>query len=87
MSDRQYARQREGLAWHAVAFHTRGLDTWMTICGRHAVDPVVDVLPWGDKSCESCLRILNRRDEQAVERQKFEREPEDDGSTQPELVP
>ena len=81
MTDRQYARKREGLSWHPVAFHTRGLHDWKTVCGHPAVDPVVEVIPWGDPSCESGLRILNRRDEQAAQRGKpntgeeFEREP------------
>jgi hypothetical protein len=75
-NDRQYARKRPGLAFHVIAFHTRGLNTWKALCGRSVVDPAVDVLPWNEPSCETCLRIQRRRDDPAL--------PEDDGSTSPE---
>jgi hypothetical protein len=81
MADRQYARKRLGLSWHVVAFHTRGLNSWKAMCSRPVFDPTVEIVPWNEPSCESCLRIVNRLDEQAAERVKFEREPEDDGST------
>ena len=87
MTDRQFARKREGLSWHTIAFHTRGMHDWKAVCGRPVADPVREVLPWGDPTCESCLRITTRRDEQALERVKPNEDPEDDGSTHDELVP
>jgi len=79
MSDRQFARKREGLAWHVIDFHTRGLNTWKAICGRTVLDPAVDALPWNEPSCESCLRIVRRQDDPG--------QGEDDASTHDETVP
>lgn len=47
-------------SWHAVRL-TRSIEP-RTVCGRTAPQsaPVSDVLP-GEKSCESCLRIIARR--------------------------
>ena len=89
MTDRQFARKREGLSWHAVAFHTRGIDTWMSVCGRTVLDPVRDVLPAGERTCETCLRIIVRRDEQTIQRGKpnTDEDTEDDGSTHDEVEP
>lgn len=60
-TDRQYAAKRPGLALHIVAFHTRGLVNWQTICGRPAVDPVLDVLPTTGHVCAHCERIFIRQ--------------------------
>lgn len=49
-------------SWHIARFHTWGIDTWMTLCGRRAEGPAVDILPTG-KSCESCTRIAVRQDD------------------------
>lgn len=89
MSDRQFGRKREGLSWHSVTFHTRGLDTWATTCGRVVAEPLRDVLPYGEPTCNTCLAINTRKDEQLLERAKAneEPEPEDDGSTHDESEP
>jgi hypothetical protein len=91
VTDRQFARKRPGLSWHTIAFHTRGLDTWKAVCGRTVLDPIVEVLPWGEPTCNSCLAITTRRDEQAIQRGKpntdEDTEREDDGSTHDEVVP
>jgi len=85
MSDRQFVLIR---SWHAIRTPTRAFDTYQTVCGRTAVSTDVrDVLPVNRQTCETCLRIVIRRDEQDAERVKFTPESEDDGSTQPEMVP
>jgi hypothetical protein len=47
-------------SWHAVKL-TRSIES-RTLCGRIAAQsaPVSDTLP-GEKSCETCLRIVARR--------------------------
>ena len=83
MADYQFAQKRADLSWHTIDFHTRGLDMWETICGRPVGDPVVEVLPWNGKSCESCLRITRRREEQEAQRAKPNTD-EDTEAEQPE---
>jgi hypothetical protein len=75
----QYIRRRPELSWHIVRTHTRAFDGYIAVCGKRITtrDTAVD-LPGTGKSCESCLRITRRRTDLL---------PEDDGSTQPELVP
>lgn len=87
MSDRQFARIH---SWHAIRTPTRAFNTYLTVCGRTAVTiDVRDVLPGEERTCETCLRIIVRRDEQAIQRGKpntdedTEREPDDDASTAP----
>jgi hypothetical protein len=49
-------------AWHAVR-PDRSIPDWnLTYCGRAVgnLDPHLDRLP-GEKSCESCLRIIARK--------------------------
>lgn len=74
MIDRKFARIRKGLSWHVVAANSRvGL---VTVCGRWAPEPVREVLPAGDPTCNSCLAIIVRRDEQLAERAKPNEDPE-----------
>lgn len=48
-------------SWHIVVLHTRGLNSWVTRCGRRLDSPDVrDVFPSGEKSCENCLRLAAR---------------------------
>jgi hypothetical protein len=92
MSDRQFAKIR---SWHAIRTPTRVPDTYVTVCGRMVVALTLrDVLPAGERTCETCLRLIVRHDEQVIQRAKpntgepFEHEPEDDGSTAlTEMVP
>ena len=50
-------------SWHVVLTHTRGFDTYRTLCGRTVVTKDTrDELP-AEKSCETCLRSVARRAE------------------------
>ncbi len=45
-------------SWHGVRTATRVPGRFVTLCGRQASSlRVVDLLPLGEKTCESCLRI------------------------------
>ena len=76
MTDFRFVKIR---SWHVIDFHTRGFDTWVTLCGRRVTTlDVREALP-AAKSCESCARIALRKADAPIE---------DDGSTQPvETVP
>lgn len=48
-------------SWHVVLTPTRMFDTYRTLCGRTVVTKDTrDELP-AERSCESCLRINERR--------------------------
>lgn len=55
-------------SWHIVGTHTRAIGGEKALCGLYRIvtDPanLADDLPWGAKSCETCLRI-NRRHQDA----------------------
>ena len=55
MSNQFWVRIR---SWHALS----GLTAGHTLCGRRAGSDadVSDQLPSGEKSCETCLRLLAR---------------------------
>lgn len=44
-------------SWHVVLTHTRGFDTYRTLCGRTVTTTDVRRDLPGERSCESCLRI------------------------------
>jgi hypothetical protein len=47
-------------SWHIVVDDL--LDAYLTRCGRRAMDTyTVADLPMGEKSCESCLRLVGVR--------------------------
>lgn len=77
----KYVFYGHGRSWHVVRTPTRMFDTYITLCGRTITTrDTMNELPQA-RSCETCLRIEARRDDRA------DALPEDDGSTQPELVP
>jgi hypothetical protein len=85
MSDRQFAKIR---SWHTIRTPTRVPNTYLTVCGRMVIALTLrDVLPANERTYETCLRLIVRRDEQVAQRAKpntdepFERE--DDASTAP----
>lgn len=85
MTDRQFARIRGGLSWHVIAYDT-GFAMWRTVCGRLVNNPVREVLPAGEPTCNSCLAIIVRRDEQFAERRKPNEDPEQDDDPTVEQV-
>ena len=44
-------------SWHVIKTWTRVPGRALTLCGRLATGATADVLPLGDKSCETCLRL------------------------------
>jgi len=63
MADTQWVQI---VSWHAVRLFSDRIGRTWTVCGRRTLPTavVVDVLPAG-KSCETCLRILGRREDAA----------------------
>jgi len=56
--DVKWAQIRPGLSWHALNPDRFGV----TYCGRIEFRArFLDKLPGGEKSCESCLRIIARK--------------------------
>lgn len=78
MADYQWIRIR---SWHVVLTPTRAINGYRTRCGRNASGAPVDALPSGEKSCESCLRLVVMTQEWTWAAR------DDDGSTWPESVP
>lgn len=51
-------------AWHIIAGPTRGIPGRYELrCGRTAEGTIIDSLPLGERSCETCLRLA-RHDEE-----------------------
>lgn len=63
MSDRSYVRIR---SWHIVLTPTRAINTYRTLCNRNGQGPTVSDLPLDEKSCETCLRMARRQDDQSA---------------------
>jgi hypothetical protein len=51
-------------SWHGVRTATRVPGVYVTLCGKRAHNEPVDLLPLGEKSCETCLRIYAKRADQ-----------------------
>jgi hypothetical protein len=50
-------------SWHVVKsqFTSRGgTDMATTLCGRTTSGPTAEEVPSGERTCESCLRILTK---------------------------
>jgi hypothetical protein len=47
-------------SWHAVRTFTRVPGRAIALCGRWLTGPFVTALPLNDKTCETCLRLLER---------------------------
>ena len=45
-------------SWHRILTPTRMFDTYRTRCGRTVVGTPVQDLPLGEKSSETCLRLV-----------------------------
>jgi hypothetical protein len=73
MSGLGWARLR---SWHSIRTYTR-VGSILTRCGR-LIGPdhqIVDVLPLGERSCESCLRLVAHDGERAELDPEAERRP------------
>ena len=45
-------------SWHVVRTPTRAPDRYRTMCGLNADGPQLDDRPGGEKTCETCLRLV-----------------------------